>query len=114
MPVFLTTASVVTASTKEGDVHFATPANMSYLCTSQEDISMNVYKNKGVDSSVLNEVTMFIWDARLQGFGLPKASNFSEGKRLKGNSRHDIPAPPLGPKKGTYSCSTFHKKRGSF
>ena len=24
------------------------------------------------------------------------------------------PAPPLGPKKGTYSCSTFHEKRGSF
>ena len=25
-----------------------------------------------------------------------------------------VPAPPLGPKKGTYSCSTFHEKRGSF
>ena len=26
----------------------------------------------------------------------------------------NIPAPPLGPKKGTYSCSTFHEKKGSF
>lgn len=71
-------ATVFNPTTAEDENHFLVPANFSYSCTSQEDIALNVYKNKAANKSILKDVTMSVWNIKMQGFDLLKGGNYSE------------------------------------